>query len=107
VTLAEFSTAKRWAAIVSDYSLACRSPPAPKTVSFDRLGGSGVDPDSPAGEQEVRRHEQASARYLSGRDALRQAGPAAERVVDEACVQDQALAGRDKPSNHVIISTQW
>ena len=89
----EFATAKRWAELVANYSIACRSPPPPRTLSLDAIGGTPIDPDTTTGEREMRRHERASADYLAGRNALRLAGLEAERVVDHVCARDQALAG--------------
>jgi len=93
ITSSQFAAAKRWAAIVADYSIACRSPPAPRALSFDTPGGSPIDPDSEKGERERLRHERATALYLEGRHALHLAGLEAERVVDHVCARDQALAG--------------
>ena len=73
--------------------MACRSPPPPRTLSFDTPGGTPIDPDTETGERERRRHERASADFLAGRNALRLAGFEAERVVDHVCARDCALAG--------------
>ena len=93
VSASEFAAGKRWAEIVANYSISCRSPRPPRTVSFDALGGSSTDPDSESGAREVKRHEQANRAWLEGRNALRLAGREAERVVDDVCARDCALAG--------------
>ena len=80
VSATEFAAGKRWAEIVANYSQACRSPPPPRTVSFE--AGLGRSPDSESNEFEVRLHECANAAFLAGRHALRSAGSRAEQVVD-------------------------
>jgi hypothetical protein len=89
----EFAAGKRWSELVASYSIACRSPRPPTTISFDEPGGSGLDVDSPRGECEVIAHERINAAWLAGRNALRLAGRDAERVVDHVCARDCALAG--------------
>ena len=91
-TSAQFATAKRWAEMVANYSVACRSPSPPRTLSLDAIGVRPTDPDAATGEREMRRHERASAEYLAGRNALRLVGLEAERVVDSVCARDCALA---------------
>ena len=93
LTAAQFSAGKRWAELVANYSIACRSPSPPRTLSLDAVGGMPIDPDTATGAKEVARHERASAAYLEGRHALRLAGRDAERVADEVCTQDRAPAG--------------
>jgi len=93
LTSAQFATAKRWAEMVANYSIACRSPSPPRSLSLDAIGIRPTDPDTATGEREMRRHERASAEYLAGRNALRLAGLEAERVVDHVCARDCALAG--------------
>ena len=93
VSATEFAAGKRWAEIVANYSIACRSPSPPRTLSLDAIGIRPTDPDTATGEREMRRHERASAEYLAGRNALRLVGLEAERVVDSVCARDCALAG--------------
>jgi hypothetical protein len=93
LTSSQLAAGKHWAELTSDYSAACRSPPAPRTLSIDTPGGTPIDPDSERGEKEVAYHEQITAAYLEGRHALRLAGRDAERVADEVCTQDRAPAG--------------
>jgi hypothetical protein len=96
IAAAELSAGQYWAGLAAEYSLTCRSPKPPQTVSFEKLGGSSVDPDSEQGALEVERHERISARYLAGRNALRMAGAPAERAVTATCELDQAPTGFDE-----------
>jgi hypothetical protein len=96
ITASEFAAGKHWATLVANYSIACQSPRAPRTVLLDATGGRPVDPDSDAGIKEARRHERASAQFAEGRHALRLAGREAERVVDDVVVRDQAPGGFDE-----------
>ena len=93
ITSSEYAAGKRWRELVANYSIACRSPSPPRTLSLDAVGGMPTDPDTATGAKEVARHERASAAYLEGRHVLRLAGPDAERVVDDVCARDCALAG--------------
>ena len=91
VSATEFAAGKRWAEIVANYSQACRSPPPPRTVSFE--AGLGRSPDSESNKSEVRLHECANAAFLAGRHALRSADSRAELVVDSVCARDCAPGG--------------
>ena len=93
LTSEQFSTGKRWAELVANYSIACRSPSPPRSLSLDAIRDVPIDPDTTTGAKEVTRHEKASAAYIEGRHALRLAGREAERVVDDVCARDCALAG--------------
>ena len=93
ISATEFAAGTRWREIVAKYAIACRSPPPPKTISFDNPGGTGIDPDSNSGELEVKRHERANAAYLAGRHALRSAGSRGEQVVDSVCIRECVPAG--------------
>ena len=66
---------------------------AAQDIFVGRYRNRPTDPDTATGAQEVARHERASAAYLEGRHALRLAGRDAERVVDDVCARDCALAG--------------
>jgi hypothetical protein len=72
----EYSAAKRWCALTSEYSTACQSPRQPQSLSLEIMGGTPADPDSDAGQREARRHERASAAFLEGRNTLRLGGAA-------------------------------
>ena len=80
ITSSQFAAGKRWCELTANYSVACRSPSPPRTLSLDAIGVRPTDPDTATGEREMRRHE-ASAEYLAGRNALRLVGLEAERVV--------------------------
>lgn len=69
ISASEFAAGTRWRQIVANYSIACRSPPPPKTLSFDAPGGSSTDPDSESGAREVKLHEQANRAWLAMRCA--------------------------------------
>ena len=93
ITSSQFSAGKHWSELVANYSIACRSPAPPRSLSLDAIRDMPVDPDTLTGEREVRRHERASAAYIESRHAMRLAGRDAERVVDEVCIRDCAPAG--------------
>jgi hypothetical protein len=67
VSATEFAAGTRWRQVVANYSVALRSPPPPKTISFDAPGGSPTDPDTESGAQEVKLHEQANRAWIEGR----------------------------------------
>jgi hypothetical protein len=96
ISRAEFAAGKRWAELSAQYSVACQGPQATKSVKLDAPGGAALDPDSTAGLKEARRHARASAAYVDGKYALKQAGPAAERAVDAICVHDYVPTGFDE-----------
>lgn len=96
ISRAEFAAGKRWAELSAEYSVACQSPHLPRTTALDKTGGTSIDPDSSAGIKEARRHARASAAYADGRHALRLAGPAAERAVEQICVHDYVPTGFDE-----------
>jgi hypothetical protein len=93
INSAQFAAGKRWAELVANYSIACRSPSPPRSLSLDAIRDMPIDPDTTTGVKEVARHERASAAYLEGRHVLRLAGRDAERVVDDVCARDCAPAG--------------
>jgi hypothetical protein len=96
LTAAQFGAAKRWSALTADYSVACRSPSSPRTLSFDYIGGRPTDPDTDAGITEAKRHKRATTDYLEGRNALRLAGRGVESAIDNICVADLVPAGLDE-----------
>ena len=71
ITSSEYAAGKRWRELVANYSIACRSPSPPRTLSLDAVGGMPIDPDTATGAKEVARHERASAAYLEGRAEAR------------------------------------
>ena len=89
----QFAAGKRWCELTANYSVACRSPSPPRSLSLYAIRDMPIDPDTATGAQEVARHERASAAYIEGRHVLRLAGRDAERVVDDVCARDCALAG--------------
>jgi hypothetical protein len=94
LTSSQFAPGKRWAEVVAGYDVACRAPSPPRSARLEPgVAGAPVDCDSVMGEREARQHQRAVLDYLSGRNSLRLAGSAAERVVDSVCVQDRAPAG--------------
>jgi hypothetical protein len=93
LTAIQLAAGKRWAVLVADYSVACRSPRQPQTVALDPRGGQPPDPDSVAGQKQARWHNRANAAFIEGRFALRQAGNDAERAVEAVCIRDQAPVG--------------
>jgi hypothetical protein len=93
ISATEFAAGTRWRQVVANYSVALRSPPPPKTISFDAPGGSPTDPDTESGAQEVKLHNQANRAWIEGRNALRLAAGRAEEVVDAVCVRECAPCG--------------
>jgi hypothetical protein len=93
ISASEFASGVRWREIVANYSIACRSPPPPKSVLLDAPGGTSIDSNS--SELEIKRHEHANAAFLAGRYALRSAGSRAEEVVDSVCVRECVPCGYD------------
>jgi hypothetical protein len=91
ISATEFASGVRWREIVANYSIACRSPPPPKSVLLDARGGTGIDSNS--SELEIKRHEQANRAWIEGRNALRLAAGRAEQVVDAVCARECAPCG--------------
>jgi hypothetical protein len=94
LTDSQLATAKRWSAMVSNYTVACQSPPPPVSPPLER-GGLGHSPDleSDAGKKLAKAHEAATVAYIQGRDALRNAGPAIEATVRGIVIEDRAPVG--------------
>ena len=63
INSAQFAAGKRWAELVANYSIACRSPSPPRSLSLDAIRDMPIDPDTTTGAKEVARHEKASAAY--------------------------------------------
>lgn len=96
VTAMGFSAGKRWAEQASKYSQALCSPSAdPRAIDLNRSGGEPVDPDSPEGLKEARRHERAVSSFMDAYAALRSTRGDAERAVRSVCERDEMLAGYD------------
>ena len=93
ISATEYAAGTRWRDIAVNYSISCRGPRPPRTISFDAPGGSPTDPDSESGAQEVKLHEQANRAWIEGRNALRLAAGRAEEVVDAVCVRECAPCG--------------
>jgi hypothetical protein len=93
ISATEFAAGTHWRQVVANYSIALRSPPPPKTISFDAPGGSPTDPDTESGAQEVKLQNQANRAWIEGRNALRLAAGRAEEVVDAVCVRECAPCG--------------
>ncbi|MGM4959833.1 hypothetical protein [Bradyrhizobium sp. 604_D8_N2_3] len=92
ITATEASAGRRWAALVENYATACQAPRPPQSASLDKMGGTPVDPDSVAGRKQAKIHERDTARWLEGRNALKNAGRDAEHAVAQ-CIQDYVPTG--------------
>lgn len=93
LTSVHFAVAKRWAELVSEHAAVCQCPVEPKSKTLDPTGGKPIDPDSPAGIKEARRHASTTRAYLDARNTLRLAGSAAEAAVDSVVIQDKVPVG--------------
>lgn len=96
VTATMYAAGRRWAELASKYSQALCSPsPDPKAVSFDRSGGSQVDPDSHEGRKEARRHVRAVTSFIDAHAALKSTSRASERIVRSMCESNEMLSGHE------------
>ena len=91
--LAQFAAAKRWAEMVANYSIACRSPSPPRTFSFDTPGGTPIDPDTETGEREVA-SPRARQRGLSRGPQRASPRRSRGRARGRACLRPRLRAGR-------------
>lgn len=72
ITATMFAAGKRWSELASQYSQALQSPaPDPKAISLDRTGREHIDPDSPEGRKEARRHARAVQSFIDAYAALK------------------------------------
>ena len=85
LTSSQLAAGKRWAELARDYSVACQSPRAPKSVDIEPGGGSPIDPDSAKGAREARRHSQIVHGYLGALEALKRTGEAPRLAVRDVC----------------------
>ena len=85
LTSSQLAAGKRWADLARDYSAACQSPRAPKSVDIEPGGGSPIDPDSAKGLREARRHSQIVHGYLGSLEALKRTGEAPRLAVRDVC----------------------
>lgn len=94
ITATMFAAGKRWAELATQYSQALCSPsPDPRAVNLDRSGSHHVDPDSPEGRREARRHARAVASFIDAHAALKSHNTASERLVRATCERGQTIAG--------------
>lgn len=94
ITATMFAAGKRWAELAAQYSQALQSPaPDPKAISIERIGAQHIDPDSPEGRREARRHARAVASFLDAHIAIMNHGRAAERIVRTVCERGQMAQG--------------
>jgi hypothetical protein len=94
ITSTMFAAGKRWAELATQYSQALCSPcPDPKAISLERAGGSAIDPDSPDGRKEARRHARAVASFIDAHASLKTHGCAAERLVRSTCERGETIIG--------------
>jgi hypothetical protein len=93
ITETQYNAGRRWSNVVADYSMACCSPPIPRTAALDPSGGAAADPDTDIGKREARRHARIVEIYLAGAEMLKRAGTVPQRVVSMVCEKDLAPAG--------------
>lgn len=94
ITATMFAAGKRWAELATKYSQALCSPsPDPRAISLDRAGSHHVDPDSPEGRREARRHVRAVASFIDAHAALRTHSTAADRAVRATCERNDTISG--------------
>lgn len=97
ITSTMFAAGKRWAELASQYSHALCSPsPDPKAISLDRTGAHHVDPDSPEGRKEARRHARAVASFIDAHVALKTHGTGSERIVRSVCERGEMPTGHQE-----------
>lgn len=94
LTSEAYAAGKRWRELAARYSRALCSPsPDPKAIAMERSGSSVIDPDTPEGAREARRHVRAVASFIDAHVALKAAGRGSEVVVRGVCERDETIPG--------------
>lgn len=97
-----YAAGKRWGEMAVQYSQALCSPaPDPRAICLERMGGSVVDPDSPDGRREAKRHQRAVESFMDARAALKTASLGSERLVRSLCERDEMVHGHE---NLIVLS---
>ncbi len=97
ITAAMLAAGRQWGESASKYHQALQSPsPDPKAINFNRgAGGEAIDPDSPEGRKEARRHARAVQSFIDAHVALTTTSAASERVVRLVCERNEMLTGHE------------
>lgn len=92
LTSEQYDAGCRWAALASRHSAAIGSRAGTNSPSdFNRSKGTPVDPDSPAGEMEARRHLKDLERYQKALVVLARHGVSVRMAIRRLCEEDLHL----------------
>jgi hypothetical protein len=92
----QFAAGLRWSELVADYAKAMQGPKPPQSARLAPEGGTPVDPDSPTGLREARRHSQIVHQYLGAISVLKHASGHVRNAVREVCELRQMPTGEDQ-----------
>ncbi len=103
----------RWAEYADRYRQALLSPsPDPKAIAYEHRGaGHSIDPDSPEGQKEMRRHCRAVASFIDAATALKAHSAKSMSVIREVCEGNKAAVGHEQimllSSGLTVLSDFW
>lgn len=90
----EFMAGRRWCELMERYAKAVQAPRPPQSARLiDAPGNQRLDPDSPEGRREARRHAKTQEWFEGATSALAHAGALRARAVAQVCEQNRLPVG--------------
>lgn len=97
ITATMFAAGKRWAELAASYGQALQSPaPDPKAISLEHTGRASIDPDTPEGRREARRHARAVQSFIDAHAAITASADRGRRIagiVRDVCERGNLVVG--------------